>query len=611
MNSPAGAPLTPPPLPPKKLPVAGEDGVVNVLKKEPPAASEALVIRTIHDDLADLKKVAPAPAAKPVSPPAAPVRGTPPPRPVAAAAVFAPAAIPPRFPLPPRLSQGPVGQAGGQARSVGVGKTVATPPPKPKRHWMRRLVITFVVLVILGGLGAGGWYAWNNWQSVTQLVGPGAVVATAGEVLPVEVELLVRYDLASPEGRSAIGAAWRAASADETGGNAVSRLVAGDPTALLADPDLRELYYVVLPGEPRPYLVVPKTASSQQLLAALSGEQALEQNGWYVVHALRTDPYRQALAQGKRSDAPASAEGVVDGGPMEIEMSSTVLQQLRTAIAGKPFAAGQLNGLKVAGEFSADGGALAWRGSSSWQTPPRSAGAADQRFLTMVPADATLVRLGSNFQEDVARWQEVSQIIRQEDLAAPAVSNLVRQLATAYAYYHRLGPDGSLDLGLVIALPPALVGQLTLGEAAVENGLRALWPVLGDRPVVAPTAFTDATYNEVGLRYVNLISTTQTLDYAIREGYLLIATSKEGMHALVDVVKGDAPSLSAAPGWQDLLRRWGALPSAREVVLGGLNQAVLLQLLPHEPAVTMLPFGLAITARETAVVAEGIVQLAP
>ena len=32
----------------------------------------------------------------------------------------------------------------------------AVPPPRPKRHWFRRLAVTFGVLVVVAGAGLGG-----------------------------------------------------------------------------------------------------------------------------------------------------------------------------------------------------------------------------------------------------------------------------------------------------------------------------------------------------------------------------------------------------------------------------------------------------------------------
>lgn len=587
----AGKPSFPPkpPLPPSvppKPPVSSEVAVpINAAKAIPvppkPAAPvpAPIVIRTMQDDLADLKKAVV--AAPKVIPAPVPVRSVLPPVPIrpitrtsiTATAVSAPAAVPQRFPLPPKPQ-----------------KTVTTPPPRPQRHWGRRLLVVFLVLIFLGGTGLGGWYAWNKWGGVTQLITKTPVVVPANEVLPAQTQLLIGYHLASPADRAAIKAAWQTSS---------GQLMAGNPSTLLADDAIQELYYVVLPDETRPYLVAPKTAASQQVFSQLDPDQVLEQDGWYIAHTLAVAAYQAALEQGKRTTTLPAGE------PIVLEMVSPALQQLRQSLAGKNFAAGQLQGLNLNGKFNSDATALTFTGSSSWRTTLPE-GNTDLRLLVMIPGDATVVRLGSNFQEDIGRWQEVAKVISSQLLDPPAVSSLVKQLATPYAYYHRLGPDGSLDVGLVIELPAILRGQLVLGDSALEEGLQALTGLLQipNIPVEFPQiAFTDTTYNDLPLRYVNLVGPTQTLDYAISGNHLLISTSKEGMRTLIDTTKGAGASFSPPAAW--------VIPAGREVILGSISQSALLELLPHDAKLTTLPFGLAISPREAAVAVEGIVQLAP
>lgn len=618
MDSSTGQPLTPrppvpPPLPkPPQIPSAPAAPVpppapkpapTPVAVPKPPAVPP-LAMRTMQDDIADLRKAAaslaasrkpPIVSSKPVSPPLAVVDR---PAPISAKSVTAPmskivtplstatAAV--HFPLP--------------ARPAESQKIIATPGARPNRHIVRKLVVTLMTLIVTGGLAGGGWYGWTHRTNLTQLIHKTPVVLSAGEVLPAQAEVLLGYNLASAEQRSSVTTAWSKVTAADT---AMTTLLAGNPTTLLTDPDLKEFYYVILDDEPRPYLVVPKTVASEKLLAGIPTGQLLERGGWYIVHPLNVSPYEAALTKGNRTANVAEATS----GQISLELSATMLNEIRKTSAGAAYAQGQLTGVQGTSNFSANGGVLNFSGTTSWQTTPTGTALTDQLLLTLVPADVSLARFGSNWQADVTRWLEVSKILNGDVLARPAVKALTDQLTTPYAFYQRLGEDGSPDVGLIIELPPALKGKLALGDSTIEQGLLAAVPLLVDRREVTPLAFTDRTYADLSLRYINLVGTTQTLDYTVTDTHLLVATSKEGMLALVDAAKGNTASVSEGPNWQGLLTAWGILPAGQDLVVGQIHQPQLLQLLPHNEQETALPFGFVITPKDAAVTMTGVVQL--
>lgn len=516
-----------------------------------PPAQLGVVIRTMQDDLGASRQPTPAGVAA----------GTPP----------VPTA-PRTFPLPPQPTTG--------------GQKVVMVPAVKRRRRSRALITALIGTLAVVALAAGGVITYLTVFVPAEPTTEEGLIAEPLQVVPSEFTAVLRYRLAS-EDQADIAAAWSA-----SGTPSVASLLKGDPRLLLAVGGPTQAFYVLLPEEPRPFLVAPRTALTTELLANTPDAQVLEQDGWYIAHPINTESYTTALTAGTL----ASVGGhplMPAGAPSEqvtLLFSQSAVSTLRQQVAGSQFAVGQLLELGLTGRFQTPG-TLTFTGLADYQTPPTTA-STDQQLLSLIPADATTLRVGANFQEDLARWQSVAAVIADETISQPAVRQLLDQLTTPYAYYRRTGADGSADIGLIITLPASLQGTLTPGNPALEQGLAAMLPLILDRRSAAPVSFLDATYNGVPLRYANLARNTQALDYAITGNTLFIASSKEGMFAALDVAAATAASFATAADHQPLFSQWGALPPARDIIIGSLTVPGITQLLPTQSG--SVPFGLTI-----------------
>lgn len=588
-SRPAGgqAPSLPPPPPP---PVPRPAPVAAVIPAESTIDPATVAIHTMSDDIKDTKRstaAGAAPAARgalprPVPPPAAPSAAVSvsPPAPASAAV----------FPLPVRA-----------ARPDHVLQ-VPSASRRPGRRLWRALLLVFV-LVGLGSAGVAAWFFWLAPRAVPAVTQTQR--APVGSVIPAQSVAIVQYSLRRAEDRTEIMNAWAAGRGAATATLAMA--VGGDPRLLVADGALTELFYVILEGTTTPYLVVPKTSQTTALFAASREVARHERDGWYVAHAISTDPYQVALAEaalGAEETARLTAEGPA---PLRLHLGAALLPTLRTDLFGPAFLGGQLQqvslDLQQAAPFS-----VRLAGEATLFNPLPST-LTNQELLALLPGEATAARLGANFAEDLAQWLAVAGELDQTALRRPVVTQLLNQLTTPYGFFTFVNTDQSTAVGLLIELPAPLKGKLTVDEPALAQGLPALLPLILDRRTIPPVSLSGATYQGVALRFANIVGTSKALDLAVTDSHILVATSKDTMRSLLDTVTGSRPGLSGSPIWQDIFSAWGAVPDAHDLVLARLTTPVVRQLLPVPPT-QALPFGIAFSttdATSRTVSAQGVI----
>lgn len=108
-----------------------------------------------------------------------------------------------------------------------------------------------------------------------------------------------------------------------------------------------------------------------------------------------------------------------------------------------------------------------------------------------------------------------------------------------YTFFSYRQPEGA-RLGLVIQLKEGadLSETLNLWETNIQEDLKALFIGLNEQDVLtaATEEFQDNTYNEIAIRYLNFPSSDLSIDYAVVDDKLIIATSKESMYAAIDAL---------------------------------------------------------------------------
>lgn len=543
-----------------------------------------ITIRTMKDDLTGAVAKLPAPAL---------------PLPAEALAKAGPA--PKTLPLPPRPeAAGPV-----VPEPLGGGQNIT-------RRNRRRLLSWLGI-----GLGATAALAGGVWAFVTFFSASPAGKSPSPEPSPAlsvpvpgSASLAIHYSVSDPNDRGQLLQLWQ---------NSSKTLLQGNPKQLLTSANINQFMYVMLTGDSRPYLLIPKAEVEEPLISQLSQNQVVEYSGLYVLHALNATAYLDALGQTTTVDSLIEKLDDVTppGRPLNIFLGESAINQIRREAAGEPFAAGGVTGVLLSAELSPDKTALVLDGagqqspripspvvSPGLATPP-----ADQGLLDAVPGDSTLVRLGANLAQDWKTWEGNTRVLDQAVLQPSAVAALINQLNASYAFYRRTGADGMEDVGLITSLPKEMNPPLAMGDATLEAALPALIPlILPTKPATVP-AFSDATYQEIPLRFVNFTGTDKALDYTIHGSKLLVASSKEGMFETVHVAVQKSTAASSTPPWKNLLSAAGALPASPKLILGYVSYQPLVGLLPTTEA--RLPGIISEEATPTGIHISGALTLIP
>jgi hypothetical protein len=539
----------------------------------PPVDIKEVAVRTMKDDLAAAKRVAPVTPSQAVLP----RRGAP----IKSDQATASAKEERAFPLPAKSSAPPI---------------AIKPPLKKKKKVPKVIGITLAAVLVLALLaGSLWWFMWAQPGADVAEVAPA--VLSASDVIPANTLLVMRYRLQSSQQRTRLQQLWAGqaelvASEQPVRQGApltVSALLAGNPRLLLQDETVGEFFFVLLPDQPRLFLVVPQTESTKLLLAEQTAWRVLEKGNWLVAHPRDVASYDAALTARSRSQAGGLLD-LPSQFSMQIDLGTGYVAQLipSALTAGLDMPVAQPMTLQAA--VDADSGVLLFTTGQSAEIAASQPVNSKLPLLELLPADASVILVGSSVTENFGRWQPM---LDQTVVEQPAVQQLLSELTDTYAFYRRQGADGIEDIGLVIRLPDALQSSLQHGDETLEKALTALLPMITASPLSGSVAFTDAAYADVPLRYANIAGHTQALDYAIVDDVLVVASSKEGMFALLDVVGGFAPSLATTRPWTEVIQQGNIVSSGDWLYLGYLQHPVLTDLLPQ--AVGALPFGVGVS----------------
>jgi len=129
---------------------------------------------------------------------------------------------------------------------------------------------------------------------------------------------------------------------------------------------------------------------------------------------------------------------------------------------------------------------------------------------------------------------------------------------------------------------------------------------------VAPLEFNNGVYRDIPLRFVNISGSNQAIDYAKKDSYLLVATSKETMFTLLDAASGQTVPLNASADWFNLFTSWGALPTAERMTVAHISEPSVLRFLPRNPTSARVGFTInALPDNANQSRLQGIINLGP
>ena len=499
--------------PPKPPQVQGKAPLANS-QKQPSAAqaveAEQITIRTMKDDLA----------------------------------------APPKPPMPGGIGQSKVKgspkQASGAnqasvfssfpiAAKVNNGKSVVLPPNSaPKKRSYKQFIVAALIIAVAAGAGAGVWYMMREGEGLK--LSPD--IENPLELIPADAVSITEYVIGDDDKRQAITSLWSKQSQLQA---SISTLLKGDPRILTSDLDTTNVYYITIPSETRPFLLTKKTSALKGMLENPSEGKTIEKSGWYITHELSTDSYINSLNQGNMATS-GKVQAFTQPYSIRIFLSKEAASQILRSSSMGQLSQSNVDSVTIISSEVTDDNIL-FTGVNSHPSVNNPNTSLDQVVISNIPTTATFVTAGINLLQAIKNAETTNPGILDKAITEePAVKQLLSLFSQSYSYCIRESSGGGSDMGLIIALPVDLEKNLLLGDQALERSLSALTPLITGRNQSISLVYSDATYNDVLLKYANLGGPTQSLDYAIVDNLLLIATSKDGMFALIDEVKPTALS---------------------------------------------------------------------
>lgn len=510
--------------------------------------SDQLVIRTMKDDIAEMNSLPP-------EAPAVPVKIK---RKDAQAPVFSL----PSKPTPLHSSAEPTSSKKRNNILIGIG-----------------YILLFFVLV---GGGVYGYMQWSGMEATQDI--PGEELSLF-QVIPKEALAVVEYNVSTQENKDAILKMWT----ESTGENA-SSASEGNPTTILSLLGMNQLAYVLLPDDPKPFLLIRKDEGSKEYVAQQSGVQSLEIGGWYIIHTANIDQYSLKLAEGAISEGTPLV-GTMDTPNYLIRygMSPAFVSQQFNTLASSTIGLSRLDGLVFYVLAPENDGTV--RASAHVAGNPSGDGVSilTDDLVSLVPSDITFAYVGLNLFDELNVFQANSSLLDGSILAQPAIRQFLALLNTPYTIFERKGSDGIRDIGLVVKLPDSLRQKIKVGEPIVEQALPALIPLIVGKVLGIQLAFNDGLYNAVPVRYVNVSGQTQALDYSIGDNFLLISSSREGISSLIDTSLAGKQGISLEEPWKSLGEKAGQIIKNKAFVAGTLKDPALRSVLPVSSSIQQVP----------------------
>ncbi len=518
---------------------------------------DPLVVRTMKDDIAQLNatpKVAAVPIPKPVQQPVQP----PPVRPV-------PPKVTLPIPSPTKVKE----------------KEVIVAPKQQGGNVVR--VLVYILLICC--LFAGATYGYMWWRTKQPIENSTQQAQALSQLIPKDALAVIDYNLESDGKRSAVQQMWSDIQTFSSDSLDIS-----DPKNLLAIPDVSHVYFVIMPENPTPFLLIQNTNGAEEFMSQQSKVQLIEKDGWYIAHPVSLDQYNSALLNGSITEDSAllGSDDISDYLIRYAMRGSFVAQQYQDGLASA-IGLSRLNDLVFHITEPALDGALRASARIAGDPPGEGVANATSELLTHIPSDISFGRIGLNFAEDLKAIQEDSTRFDSTVLAQPAVRQFTALFTTPYAVFERKGSDGVRDIGLIVSLPATLKQKIATGEPVIEQALPALIPFIIGKMLGIQVVFNETVYNGVSLRYVNIAGQTQTLDYTVGDNFLLISSSREGMSTLVDVsIAGNQGLLSDEP-WKSLGEKASDIIQNRAFIVGLLSNPAMRSVLPISSDLEQVP----------------------
>jgi hypothetical protein len=424
------------------------------------------------------------------------------------------------------------------------------------------------VLVLVIGIGLWFTYtkfAGNNSGSISE-----QSTLPITDVIPKNVVAVVVYNGASSENKDVITSLW---SAQDNG----SSSVLSNPSTVLTQTSIANVYYFTLPNNKVPFMVVPKNTDTTAYISGLQGVAQAERGGWYILHEGVIDDYKAAVDEGVfTSSSNASlvtASGFVARFIVDVSGISHVLPLPANLVISKEPVVFDVNSSSTDGAIH--GAYTLSQTAVSEKVNPDVA-----QLTGLVPSDAIFLRTGEHFSDDILSFQQTNPIFDLQTFNQPAIQQFITKLTAPYAIYSRLGVDGTPDTGLIIQLPDSLRGHISHSDSAIEQLLISFAPFVTGRPLDSQIVFADGSYNAIPIRYANLQGQSAALDYTVGDNFILISSSREGMQALGQMALGAGVSaFSSGTSWESVMQKAESFVPYN-MISGIITDSAMLSILP-------------------------------
>ncbi|MEO6077210.1 MAG: hypothetical protein ABIP54_00295, partial [Candidatus Andersenbacteria bacterium] len=160
--------------------------------------------------------------------------------------------------------------------------------PMPQHNPRKKIFIFAGLFVVLLLIGIGAWFAYSNFAGTTSGGTAEQAALPITDVIPNNALAVVVYNGGSVENKAVIASLW----GSQANGN-VNSLT--NPSRVFAQASVSAVYYFTLANNPTPFMVVQKTTDTTAYLATLQGVVQTERGGWYIAHESAVDDYTVAM----------------------------------------------------------------------------------------------------------------------------------------------------------------------------------------------------------------------------------------------------------------------------------------------------------------------------
>ena len=417
--------------------------------------------------------------------------------------------------------------------------------PIPGKNPAKKGVIIGAIVLI--GIAAGtGWVGYSQFagKGFSNLLSSPSLPIT--DVIPADALAVVAYNASSDSNRSVITSYW--AQKDESS----STIKDANPTDILSSSDAQGVYYFVLANNSTPFIVLQKTEKVTKYLNEAKDIKYVEKGGWYIAHQISVEDYNVDIQKGAYTGTQNAGLVTDSAFVARYIINSSIVPQILSLPQNLNINRQQI--VFDLNQSSPDGQVDGSYTISETAVPERVTPDTTQ-LTALIPGDASFLRVGDNFSTDITQFQQTHPIFDVRAFAQPAVQQFLAKLTTPYAIYSRVGADGVPDTGLIIQLPDGLKAHSSNSQPIIEQLLTSFSPFVTGRALDAQVVFADGAYNAIPIRYANLEGQTASLDYTIGDNFILITSSREGMQALGAMALGAGDSMLSSTPWDSLLQK--------------------------------------------------------